>query len=119
MKVLIADDNASVRKMIRAIIQPVAEDIYECADGGEAVELYDRIRPDWVLMDFGMPRVDGLTAIKKIIAFFPDARILLVTQHDDDDLRSAAKEAGAESVVLKDDLFCLRGRLSQRQPNFH
>jgi CheY-like chemotaxis protein len=113
MKVLIADDNASMRRMIRSVIQPVAEEIFECADGGEAIEIYDQIYPDWVLMDFGMPRVDGLTAIRRIIDRNPKARILLVTQHDDEDLRQAAREAGAKGFVLKDNLFSLRATINK------
>lgn len=111
MKVLIADDNASMRRMIRTLIQPVAEEIFECADGREAVETFDRIEPDWVLMDFGMPQLDGLQATRQIIARNPQAQILLVTQHDDDDLREAASEAGVKGFVLKDNLFSLRSRI--------
>jgi CheY-like chemotaxis protein len=113
MRVLIADDNPSMRQMIRTIIQPVAEEIFECEDGREAVETYQQIYPDWVLMDFEMPRLDGLQAIRQIIARNPNARIMLITQHDDDDLRIAAKEAGATAMVLKDNLFDLRLRASK------
>jgi two-component system chemotaxis response regulator CheY len=113
MKILIADDNASMRRMIRTLFQNVAEEIFECADGSEAVETYNRITPDWVLMDFGMPEMDGLTAIRLIIANDPQARVLLVTQHDDDDLRQAAREAGARGFVLKDNLFSLRSTITK------
>jgi CheY-like chemotaxis protein len=113
MRVLIADDNPSMRQMIRTIIQPVAEEIFECADGSEAVETYQRIDPDWVLMDFEMPKLDGLQAIRQIMARNPQAQIMLITQHDDDDLRVAAKEAGAAAMVLKDNLFDLRLRASK------
>jgi DNA-binding NarL/FixJ family response regulator len=111
MKVLIADDNASMRRMIRTVIQSVAEEIFECADGREAVETFNRICPDWVLMDFGMPQLDGLQATRQIMAGHPQAQILLVTQHDDDDLRQAASEAGVKGFVLKDNLFSLRTRI--------
>ena len=113
MRLLIADDNPSMRQMIRTIIQPVAEEIFECEDGREAVETYQQIDPDWVLMDFEMPRLDGLEAIRQIIERNPQAQILLITQHDDDDLRIAAKEAGATAMVLKDNLFDLRLRASK------
>jgi CheY-like chemotaxis protein len=107
MRVLIADNNASMRRMMRTIVKPVAEEIFECNDGKEAIEIYKGLSPDWVLMDFGMPQVDGLQATRQILDFDPNAHILLVTQYDDDDLRVAAREAGAMAIVLKDNLFNL------------
>ena len=113
MRILIVDDNASMRRMIRAVVKPVAEEIFECADGREAVETFERIEPDWVLMDFGMPRLDGLQATRQIIAANPHAQILLVTQHDDEELRQAASEAGVKGYVLKDNLFSLRSTITE------
>lgn len=108
MKILIADDNASMRQMIRAVVKPLVKEIYECGDGSEAIEIYKRIKPDLVLMDFNMPCIDGLTAIRKIIGFDKNASIFLVTQHDDEDLRQVAHKAGAKAVISKDNLLRLR-----------
>ena len=68
--------------------------------------------PDWVLMDWEM-RTDGLTATRRIIKAHPQARILIVTKHDDDKLRNAAIEAGARGFVLKDDLLALGAFLQE------
>ena len=76
-------------------------------------ETFDRIEPDWVLMDFGMPQLDGLQATRQIIARNPHAQILLVTQHDDEELRQAASEAGVKGYVLKDNLFSLRSTITE------
>lgn len=108
MKILIADDNVLMRQMIRAVVKPLVEEIYECGDGSEAIEIYKRIKPHLVLMDFNMPLIDGLTAIRKIIGFDKNARIFLVTQHDDEDLRQVAQKAGAKAVISKDNLLRLR-----------
>jgi CheY-like chemotaxis protein len=114
MRILIVDDNASMRRMIRAVVKPVAEEIFECADGLEAVETFHRIKPDWVLMDFEMPQLDGLEATRQIIAANPEAQILLVTQHDDEDLRQTAREAGAKGYILKENLFSLRSTIVKK-----
>ncbi len=113
MKILIADDNASMRQMIRAVVKPLVKEIYECGDGCEAIEIYKRIKPDLILMDFNMPRIDGLTAIRQIIAFDKTAQILLVTQIDDNDLRQVAQKAGAKAVISKDNLLRLRSEITK------
>ena len=106
MKVLIVDDNASMRRMIRGIIEHLTAEIHECEDGGEALEMYARVLPDWVLMDIEMKTVDGITATRRIIEAYPRARIVMVTNYnDDDDLRRAAREAGAGHYVVKENLL--------------
>jgi CheY-like chemotaxis protein len=105
MKVLIVDDNASMRRMIRGIIQPVACEIHECEDGGRALEIYARVLPDWVLMDIAMKRVDGITATRRIIEAYPQARVLIVTNYNDDDLRHESRKAGASKYLVKEKLL--------------
>lgn len=106
LKVLIVDDNQQARRMIKHYLHELADVVAECADGADALDFYEKSRPDWVLMDWEM-RTDGLTATRRIIKAHPEARILIVTQHDDDKLRDAALEAGARGFVLKDDLLAL------------
>lgn len=114
MNILIVEDNEPVRRMIRALIAPLAGEIYECGDGGEALELYIRFHPDWVLMDIDMPNIDGITATRRIIAEYPDAKILIVTNFDENDMRQAAQEAGASGFILKDDLLAVRSFLTEK-----
>ncbi len=104
MKLLIVDDNAAVRRLIAGILQPFAGEIRECADGADALAAYQAQRPDLVLMDIRMPRVDGIQATKQIRAAHPDARIIVVTDYDDSRLREAAMDAGACAYALKDNL---------------
>jgi DNA-binding NarL/FixJ family response regulator len=106
LKVLIVDDNEQARQMIRHYLSNQIINFSECADGADALRCYEANRPDWVLMDWEM-RTDGLTATRRIIKAHPEARILIVTQHDDNNLREAAIEAGARGVVLKDNLLAL------------
>lgn len=111
MKVLIVDDNEKVRLLLRDHLPAAADQIYECADGDEAFALFEEHRPDWVLMDQDMPRMDGLTAIREIIASFPAANICMVTAYNDEELRDAALAAGASSFVAKTNLFELEAML--------
>ncbi len=108
MKVLIVDDSSRMRRMMRQFLPSNAGEIYECEDGIDALEYYERFLPDWVLMDWEMIQMNGLEATKQIIGKFPEAKILLVTQYNDHELREAASEAGACGFVLKEDLAELR-----------
>lgn len=114
--ILIADDNPQMRRLIRAMVSDLAETIYECADGAEAVLAYDDRRPDWVLMDIKMTDVDGLSATRQIRSRFPDAKIAIVTNYDDGDLRKAAIEAGASEYVVKERLLEVRRILGGAAP---
>lgn len=107
MKVLIVDDNRQARQMIRHYLCEVSDEFRECADGADAVRAYTDFQPDWVLMDYEMKQINGLVATRLIIADFPEAKILIVTNYDEQDLRRAALEAGACGYVLKDDLLSL------------
>lgn len=93
--------------MIAEILAPTGAEIRECADGGEALAAYTAVRPDLVLMDIRMARVDGLEATRRIRGAHPTARVLIVTEMDDDAMRDAAKIAGACGYALKDNLLGL------------
>lgn len=111
MKLLIVEDNQQMRWMIRAVVADLAEAVSECSDGDEAVAAYaaqQLSRDDRVLMDLQMPRVGGLEATRRIRAAFPDAHIIIVTQHDDPHWRAAATQAGAVGYMLKENLLDLR-----------
>ena len=105
MKLLIVDDNAAVRRLIRSIVLPLAADICECTDGAEALSAYLTERPDVVLMDIRMNKVDGIQATKQIKEVDGKARILIVTDFDDTELRQVSMHAGACGYVLKNNLL--------------
>ncbi len=111
MKLLIVDDNPVMRQVIRRLLEDLAEDIRECADGDEAVALYRVFQPDWVLMDWQMPRLNGLAATRQIIGDDPHARVVIVTGYDDPGVHAAAQAAGACGYVLKENLLEVRQRL--------
>lgn len=111
MKILIVDDNEKVRELLRDYLPATVDEILECADGGEAFALYKQHLPDWVLMDWQMQKTDGITAIREIIAEYPQANICMVTAFDDEEIRREAFQAGAIGFVLKDNLFELEAIL--------
>lgn len=104
IRVLIADDHPVVRAGLEGMIsgQSDLEIAGEAQDGLEAVELAERLRPEVILMDLRMPRMDGATAIERIKERLPETQILVITTHNGgaDILRSV--EAGATGYVLKD-----------------
>jgi CheY-like chemotaxis protein len=104
MTILIVEDNPTVRRLIRRAISDIADNIFECADGADALAAYREHRPDAVLMDVRMPRMDGLSATRQLLRHYPGARVIIVTDYNDDTLRSAARDAGACAYALKHNL---------------
>jgi len=107
MTVLIVDDHAGIRRLLRLALRDVTTEIWECSDGCDALEIYKARRPDVVLMDVHMPRIGGLAATKQIRAFDEGASVIILTDDDDDALREAAIAAGAAAYLLKTDLLDL------------
>lgn len=107
LTILLVDDNAAMRALIRSLVAGVATDIQECDSGEAALECYARVHPDWVLMDIKLGGIDGLTAARAIRQLDSEARILVVTEYGDEHYRRAATAAGARGFVLKDDLLQL------------
>jgi len=104
IRVLIVDDQAIVRKGIRALLAQV-EDIDvvgEAGDGREAVDQFEALHPDVILMDLVMPVMDGIEAIRQITGRQEDARILVLTSFTGDDKVFPAIKAGALGYLLKD-----------------
>jgi CheY-like chemotaxis protein len=107
LDLLIVDDNAAVRRLIADIVLPFAGEIRECDDGAAALSAYKAHRPDLVLMDIQMAEMDGIQATRQIKASDPSAKIIIVTDYDDDSLRQAALNGGACGYALKDNLLDL------------
>lgn len=103
MRVLVADDHGIVRSGIRLLLerQPDIEVVAEAEDGVQAVEQALSLRPDLCILDVGMPRMTGLQAAREIRAHVPDARVLMLSMHDDEHYLFEALKAGASGYVLK------------------
>jgi DNA-binding NarL/FixJ family response regulator len=104
IRVLVADDHAVVRQGLRTFLglQDDMEVVGEAADGAEAVEAVERLQPDVVLMDMVMPGVDGLEAIRRVLAARPETRVVVLTSYADEEKVVPAVRAGAAGYLLKD-----------------
>ncbi len=104
IRVYIVDDHAIVRKGIRALLSTESDIqvIGEAGDGAEAVTQVHALRPDVILMDLVMPKMDGIEATKQITAQRPGMRILVLTSFAADDKVFPAIKAGALGYLLKD-----------------
>ncbi len=111
IRVLIVDDHTVVRDGLSSMLarEPDFEVVGEASNGEDAVRLAANLTPDVILMDLRMPRMDGVTAMKRIRDAGPDTRFLVLTTFDTDEYIFQAIEAGARGYLLKDssreDLF--------------
>jgi DNA-binding NarL/FixJ family response regulator len=104
VRVLIADDQTLVRAGFRRLLEsePEIEVVAEAGDGLEAVEAAGRLRPDVVLMDIRMPKLDGLEATRRLLQGAKGVRVLILTTFDLDEYVFDALKAGASGFLLKD-----------------
>jgi DNA-binding NarL/FixJ family response regulator len=103
IRILIADDHIVMREGLSALIEEENnfEVVAQAMNGQEAVDLYNTVHPDIVLMDLSMPGKDGLEAIQEIIAEHPAAKILVLTSYSDETKVFSAIQAGAMGYILK------------------
>jgi DNA-binding NarL/FixJ family response regulator len=104
-RILVADDHEVARKGIRSLLEEHAgwEVCGEARDGREAVTLAAKLKPDLLLLDIGMPNLNGLDATRQILAVTPEARILILTVHDSEQMVREVLAAGARGFLLKSD----------------
>ena len=104
IRVLLADDHAILRDGIRALLEdePEMEIIGEAENGLDVVRMVDQLKPDIVLMDIGMPRLNGLEATRQILNLSPTTRVLILTMHDNEEYIRQVLAAGALGYILKD-----------------
>ncbi len=101
--ILIVDDHSVVRSGVRALLKssPAYRVVAEAADGDEAVVLAKRYRPDVVMMDISMPGVNGIQATRVLRKEVPNAKVIILTVHEDEEYVYQMLKAGASGYVLK------------------
>jgi DNA-binding NarL/FixJ family response regulator len=123
-RILIADDHEIFRSGVRAILarQPDVEVVGEAFTGREAVEYSRTMKPDLVIMDIGMPELNGLEATRQIIKEHPRIEVLVLTMHESDELVREVLDTGARGYMLKSDagrdLVAAVDSLRRRKPYF-
>ena len=104
MRVLIADDHTMVRESLVSVLQAAGDVqvVAQAADGIEAIELAMQTRPDVVVADLSMPRLNGLEVVRRLREALPQTRVLVLTMHGEDEYVLQAVRAGASGYLVKD-----------------
>jgi len=102
--IVIAEDYTILREGLRALISsnPKFDVVAEAGDGREAISLVEKLKPDLVLTDLSMPRMNGMEAIREIRKRVPETKIVVLTIHKTEEYILAVLKAGADGYVLKD-----------------
>ena len=102
LKVLIVDDSLIIRKKISKIFENLGHElVFAATNGHEAIDAFKKYKPDLITMDITMPDMDGITAVKHIIKYDENAKIIMVTSHGQEDMVIKSIQAGAISYILK------------------
>lgn len=101
-RILIVDDSSMMRKMVRRLLEPTEHAIVgEAKSGQDAVELYQSLKPDIVIMDITMRQMDGFTAAKEILSFDSEAKVIFLSNLDKEKYAAEAENIGTVGFVNK------------------
>lgn len=115
---LIADANDRMRLLLRSTLSDLEAEILEARTSESALECVRTHRPEWVMLEFNLRPLNGLVVAQTIRGEFPTAKIVMVTNCDDPEVKARAQAIGVLSYILKDDLLEVRKliRSAGRQP---
>jgi DNA-binding NarL/FixJ family response regulator len=107
VKILLADDSEIIRDGLRSLIekQPGMQVVAGAENGRVAIKLNRKFRPDVIVMDIHMPELNGIEATRRIVAEFPDAKVVVFSMHSDQQFVIGALQAGVSGYLLKDSAF--------------
>lgn len=123
-RILLADDHGVVRKGLRFLLEsePGLEVVGEAADGRQAVDMAAELKPDVIVMDIAMPRLNGIEATRQIVRDRPEIAIVMLSMHSDEEYLVRTLSAGAKGYLLKDsaegDLVRAVHSVSEGKPYF-
>src|SRR6478609_7417816 len=102
-KILIADDHAMIRDGVKTLLKQNkdCQVVGEAVNGNEAIEKYETLKPDLVILDISMPDMNGMEAANTIIKNHPEARVIILSMYDDEDYISQCIEYGVKGFVVK------------------
>ena len=103
LNVLLADDHKLLRAGLKLLLQrnPDFAVVGEAADGEQTLQLYQQLEPDLLLLDLSMPKMDGLDCLREIKSRWPEAKVIVLTMHEDENYIKLAMQAGATAYVHK------------------
>ncbi|WP_442603098.1 response regulator [Paenibacillus sp. KN14-4R] len=101
--IMLVDDHALLRAGLKLLLQkkPSLEVVGEAADGIEALQLYEELRPQILILDISMPRLDGIQVLKEIKLRYEQAKVIVLTMHEDEDYITSIMQAGASGYIPK------------------
>jgi DNA-binding NarL/FixJ family response regulator len=107
VKVLIVDDHEIMREGMSALLRKYSqfEVVGQATDGRQALEMASQLKPDVIIMDVGMPNLNGVDATKKLISMYPDLKIMALSAHSDGAIVAKMIKAGASGYMLKESAF--------------
>ncbi|MCA9728720.1 MAG: response regulator transcription factor [Candidatus Eisenbacteria bacterium] len=98
---VIADDHAAMRDLVRRMLLPRFDVVASATDGADLIDAWQAHRPDLLVVDVDMPRLNGIEAVRRIRGLGGSSIVVILTVSDDRDLAEAALEAGANAYVVK------------------
>ncbi|MCX7779925.1 MAG: response regulator transcription factor [Negativicutes bacterium] len=103
LKVLLADDHKLLRSGLKLLLQRNPDILVagEAEDGERTIQLYEQLKPDIVLLDLSMPNMGGIECLREIKSRFPEAKVIVLTMHEDQNYIKRAMQAGAAAYVHK------------------
>lgn len=102
VRVMIADDSDAIRLVLQDILSIGNHEIVaEAVNGADAVEKFSQVVPDVLLLDLAMPKKDGLTVVKEVMAGHPKAKIILITASDNQNVINECLKSGASAFISK------------------
>ena len=114
MKLMIVDDHAGTREMIRNFLNLPGIMVCECASGDEAVRRAREFKPDWVTMDVQMPGRNGFQSTKALRAEYPPAQVIILTSYVEPHFYQLSHSVGATALIYKENLMALRVMLADK-----
>ena len=107
VKVLIVDDHEIMREGMSALLRKYSqfEVVGQATDGRQALEMASQLKPDVIIMDVGMPNLNGIDATKKLLSLYPDLKIMALSAHSDGAIVAKMIKAGASGYMLKESAF--------------
>lgn len=106
-RIVVAEDHAILREGVRSLLSsnPDLEVVGEAGDGREAIECVDKLKPDLMITDLSMPRMNGVDAVREIKKRNPDTKVIVLTVHKTEEYILATLQAGADGYLLKDSTY--------------
>lgn len=101
-RVLLADDHQMLADALRGVVEPRCEVVGVVSDGRALLEAADKLQPDIIVLDIGMPQLNGIDAGRKLKQSLPNVKLIFITMHEDPYLVGAAFRAGASAFLLKE-----------------